>query len=167
MSENGENLVKTAGADLRAMLMVGNNNSNSGGGGGKTRGGNRGRAKKAQSRISYDKDALMSIGKNAASQKRPEFLDPEYDSKPSQQALSMGASPTPRWDPEKWHSNTKPKRASNPSQTQSPLTLLASGQNKENNDWRKEENEQPEQRLGPQRRSFAGGKKNISAIIED
>ena len=83
MSENGENLVKTAGADLRAMLMVGNNNSN--GGGGKTRGGNRGRAKKAQSRISYDKDALMAIGKNAASQKRPEFLDPEYDSKPSQQ----------------------------------------------------------------------------------
>ena len=73
------------------------------------------------------------------------------------QALSMGASPTPRWDPEKWHSNTKPKRASNPSQTQSPLTLLASGQNKENNDWRKEDQEQPEQRLGPQRRSFAGG----------
>ena len=117
----------------------------------------------------------MAIGKNAASQKRPEFLDPEYDAKPSQQALALGANPHPRWDPEKWHSNTKPKR-SNPAQSASPLTLLqqASGQqqqqqqqqqaakveaNKENGDngWRKEEQDQPEQRLGPQRRSFAGG----------
>ena len=155
--EQGSASVKlNAGADLRALLMVGSSNN------GKTRGGNRGRAKKSQNRISYDKDVLIAIGKNAASQKRPEFLDPEYDTKPSQSALAMGANPQPRWDPEKWHSNTKPKRQSNTSEKPSPLAILTGNGNKENSDWRKEEQQQenqPEQRLGPQRRSFAGGKK--------
>lgn len=151
--EQGSASVKlNAGADLRALLMVGSN---------KTRGGNRARTKKSQNRISYDKDVLIAIGKNAASQKRPEFLDPEYDTKPSQSALAMGANPQPRWDPEKWHSNTKPKRQSNTSEKPSPLAILTGNGNKENSDWRKEEQQenQPEQRLGPQRRSFAGGKK--------
>ena len=95
---------------------------------------------------------MIAIGKNAASQRRPDILDPAYDSKPSAAQLAMGAPAQARWDPEKWHTKTKPKRTS--ATTPAP-PVGNNAPTKDNNDWRKEDEEPT--RLGPQRRSFAGG----------
>ena len=84
--------------NLKALLMVGPDKTG-------TAAGDSGQPRKKPV-ISYDFNALMEIGKNQASRKRPEHLDSEYD--------FINKNDThPRWDPERWHAGTKAQHMKN------------------------------------------------------
>ena len=179
-AENGQsgNKQGSATADLRALLQLGGRP-----GAGQTtqpgRSGPLGRPGRTKPRIlAYDKDTLLAISKNLASRTRPDFLDPEYDTSHN----------PPRWDPDRWHSGTKPKaRGPKPEATGIPqpptgaATPLLKNKNDEN--WRKlkdvkrtslnelepefdkNENSEGPIVLGPQRRSYKEGKRFLFHVL--
>ena len=154
-----------AGSFLKGLLQVGNAES-----AGK---GNAESSKPTPTRISYDPNALMEIGKNSASWKRPDFLDPDYD-------FVSKHDPHPRWDPERWHSSTKAAHMRNRKEnhaakengTGKPDGMGAGkGTSGAEQNWRKKDKraslvmddeveqkaDEGEFRLGPQRRSYKEG----------
>ena len=163
-SKGAMNLMGSMGMNLKSLLMVAPDAPIN--------------VKNASSVTSYDYNALMEIGKNAASRQRPMYLEPEYD-------FISKNDPHPRWDPERWHAGTKAqhmksRKDSMVKENGAPATagpkgtldaLIKGGQD---GNWRKkdkrsslvidegEANEpkpdtEGEFRLGPQRRSYKEG----------
>lgn len=121
--------------------------------------------------IAYDRHSLVEIGKNTASQTRPEFLESEYDN------ISR-LDGTARWDPERWHAGTKAQhlkaRKDAAAKERSVIAPLPAGQD---SSWRKAKSEKrglamdeeaengkndetfgaAPTRLGPMRRSYKEG----------
>jgi hypothetical protein len=124
-------------------------------------------------KTTYDKNSLLEIGKNAASRKRPDYLDLEYD-------FVSKNDPVPRWDPERWHAGTKQQHMKNRKDSLAKETSLKAGKLEEKPvldgpSWRKnkdkraslvmddeagvggDEKGDEEFRLGPHRRSYKEG----------